>query len=135
MSNLRPRLRSLFNLAPPHLRQWLRAGGDLIFAENSEISRGHKNATVAQQRSNGMINGPRTSIEQTFCKMKWLGRMTNNPTVMKVFKGPPITPLMHCLAFITNCHTCLEGSQVNSYFGCAPPSLEHYCAGGVTPQY
>ena len=134
MSNLRPRLRSLFDLCPPHLAPFLRCGGDLIFGANSEISRGHRDPTVAQQQRNRIMNTPRTSVEHMFAKMGALGQNIANKRVMKVFQGPPLGPLFVCLAFFTNCHTCVEGSLTNIYFGSSPPALEHYLAGGVTPQ-
>ena len=31
-------------------------------------------------------------------------------------------------ALLTNCHTCLYGSQTSRYFNLEPPLLEHYLA-------
>jgi len=134
MSRLRPRLRSLFNCTPPNFAPYARVTGDLIFGANSEVSRGVKDGTPAEKRENAKINAPRTSVEWVFTIMGTLGQITSNKRVMKVFQGPPLGPLFHCLAFFYNCHCCLEGNQINTYFGSSSPTLEHYLSGGVTPQ-
>ena len=36
---------------------------------------------------------------------------------------------------LTNCHTCLYGSQASFYFDCRPPSLEQYVSMGEALPY
>ena len=135
MSRLRQRLRPLFDLTPANFAPYARVGGDLIFAANSEVSRGILLANAAQQRENAKVNGPRTSVEWVFTIMETLGQNILNKRAMKVFQGPPLGPMFHCLAFFYNCHCCLEGNQINTYYGSSSPSLEQYLRGGVTPQH
>jgi hypothetical protein len=44
---------------------------------------------------------------------------------LKVFLQP-VAVYYAVGALLTNCHTCLYGSQTSRYFGIAPPSLEEY---------
>ena len=66
-----------------------------------------------------------------FGKMCTIGQIIEHKRSMKVFQGPPLGPMVECLAFLTNCHTCLEGSQTNVYFGSNPPSLETCLVGSA----
>ena len=36
---------------------------------------------------------------------------------------------------LTNCHTCLYGSQSSLYFNLAPPVLEDYLEGRILPGF
>ena len=81
-------------------------------------------ATPAQRVAQGRMNKPRTEVEHLFTKMSAVAQIMTNKRGLKIFEGPPLGPMMACIAFFTNCHTCLEGSQTCIYFGSSPPSLE-----------
>lgn len=37
-----------------------------------------------------------------------------------------VTKMYATSTILTNCHTCLYGSQTSFYFNISPPQLEHY---------
>ena len=143
-SNLRAHLRSLFDLYPgtPAQCRLLKVYGDLIYAESQEISRGYrKNAAAtpavadAQKRANGKLNGPRTSVEHGFKKIQRCCKRICVKTSMKVMGSKKLQATLANCMFIANCHTCLRGSQINTYFASSPPTLEEYVVGGTTPAF
>ena len=81
--------------------------------------------TPLQHKFNKNMAAVRGSVEWGF------GKITNNFAFldfhrnMKVYLQP-VGVLMFAGAILTNAHTCLYGSQTNSYFHLPPPSLQTY---------
>jgi len=143
-SDLTKHLRSLFDLYPGNVadRRMLRCYGDLIYAETLEISRGYRKdeahtdaQRLAQKAANHLLNGPRTVVEHGFAKIEQRCPRILQKSSLKPMGGKRIQSLLANAMFISNCHTCLRGSQVNAYFASSPPTLEAYVNGGVEPRH
>ena len=81
------------------------------------------------------MNRPRTCVEWGIGKVTQLWRyvdLARNHRVLAASVG--VGKMFRVAAFLTNCHTCLEGSLTGHYFGLAAPSLSDYLRGFVNPQ-
>ena len=82
-----------------------------------------------------MVNSPRTSVEWGFNKIQQRCRRIGVKHSLKTFGELKLQSLMANAAFLANCHTCMRGSQTNTYFASSPPTLEDYVNCGTTPQH
>lgn len=83
------------------------------------------NLTPRQKKVNKMMSRVRISVEWGFAKILQLFPFVDFEKNLKIRKEK--VPLFYKVATIlTNCHTCLYGSQVCYYFECDPPTLEEY---------
>ena len=81
--------------------------------------------TPQQQAFNTAMSSVRMSVEWTFGKIltyfSYLDFKKSNKILLQ-----PIGKYYLVAALLTNCHTCLYGSQTSTFFGVEPPSLETY---------
>jgi hypothetical protein len=71
------------------------------------------------------MSAVRMSVEWGFGKITSLFSFLDFKRNLKLFLSPVGIYYM-VGALLTNCHTCLNGSETGSYFGCYPPTLEEY---------
>ena len=71
------------------------------------------------------MSGVRVSVEWVFGKINqyftYVDFKRNNKILLQ-----PIGKYYAIAALLTNCHTCVYGSQTSSFFEVQPPSLECY---------
>jgi len=79
---------------------------------------------------NRMMCRDRIAVEWGFAKLKNLFKMLTFKSNLKV-RLSPVAMYFFVAVHLMNLHTCLYGSQIASYFGVTPPSVETYMA---TPQ-
>lgn len=83
--------------------------------------------TTQQVAFNRAMSRVRVSVEWTFGKIvtnfSYLDFKKSNKVLLQ-----PIGKYYLVAALLTNCHTCLYGSQTSTFFGVDPPSLETYLA-------
>ena len=106
--------------------------GDPIYSFTSHIWSGFKGArlTEGEEQFNKTLSLVRESVEWGFGKVityfAWLDFAKNQKMFLQ-----PVAKYYVIGAFLTNCHTCLYGSQTSQYFDLDPPSLEHYLTGAI----
>lgn len=81
--------------------------------------------TPEEKRFNLLMNAERISVEWGFGKVATNFAFTNYAPNLKLYLQP-IALYYRVAAILTNCHTCLYGSQTGSYFGLNPPELAEY---------
>ena len=81
--------------------------------------------TPAEQQFNTAMSGVRISVEWTFGKIVQLFAYLDFKKNQKLLLQP-VGKYYIVGALLTNCHTCLYGSQTSEYFGLMPPTLEAY---------
>lgn len=74
---------------------------------------------------NKKMSALRVSVEWGFGKVIQLFPFVDFKKNLKIYKQPVAKYYKVCV-LLTNCHTCLYGSQVCDYFECDPPKLEEY---------
>lgn len=84
--------------------------------------------TDEQQEFNRTMSSARQSVEWCFGKIATNFSFLDFKKDLKILLQP-VAKYYVVGALITNCHTCLYGSQTSRYFQCQPPSLESYLAG------
>ena len=81
--------------------------------------------TTQQKDFNKAMSSVRVSVEWTLGKIvtyfSYLDFKRSNKVLLQ-----PIGKYYLVAALLTNCHTCLYGSQTSTFFGVDPPSLETY---------
>lgn len=81
--------------------------------------------TPPEQEFNRTMSSVRVSVEWTFGKIiqyfAYLDFKKNQKVLLQ-----PVGKYYLVGAFLTNCHTCLYGSQTTTFFGVSPPTLETY---------
>ena len=85
--------------------------------------------TPEEQEFNTAMSHLRVPNEWGFGKVKVLFAYVGWSRSLK----PQLSPIGYywpVAQILTNCHTCLYGSQTSQYFGVRPPSLEQYVARG-----
>ena len=92
--------------------------------------RGHQ-LTQAELNFNRAMSAVRVSVEWTFGKIiqqfSYLDFRKNQKVLLQ-----PVGKYYMVGALLTNCHTCLYGSQTTTFFGVPPPTLEHYLSNQFT---
>ena len=81
--------------------------------------------TVAQKEFNKRMSKVRVSVEWGFGKIAQYFAFLDIKKNQKILLQP-IAKYYLVGSLLTNCHTCLYGSQTSSYFDVQPPSLETY---------
>ena len=81
--------------------------------------------TPAEQEFNTAMSSVRVSVEWTFGKIIQLFAFLDFKKNIKVLLQP-VGEYYIVGTLLTNCHTCLYGSQTSSFFNVPPPSLETY---------
>ncbi len=85
------------------------------------------NLNAQQEQFNTLMSPLRSSVEWGYGKIIGLFAFVDFHKNQKVFLQP-LGDYFCLAAILANCHTCLYGSEVCSFFGCAPPNLEDYLA-------
>jgi hypothetical protein len=85
------------------------------------------NVHADQQAFNKDMSSVRQSVEWGFGKVVSLFAFLDFKKNLKLFLSP-IGKYYPVGVLLANCHTCLNGSLVSSYFECIPPTLEEYLA-------
>jgi len=102
--------------------------GDSGYANQKYIKVGYKNRkrlTQAQKTFNSDMSALRVSVEYGFGKVITLFAFCDFKKNQKLLLQD-LKRQYQAAAILTNCHTCLNGSQVSDYFNCSPPTLEEY---------
>lgn len=81
--------------------------------------------TRNQNKLNKKMSKLRVSVEWGFGKILQLFPFLDFKKNLKIYKQP-VGNYYKVGVILTNCHTCIYGSQVSDYFGCDPPALEQY---------
>lgn len=83
------------------------------------------NGTPDQHEFNKAMSKVRQSVEYGFGKVETYWAFCDFNKNLKLYLQP-VGKLYIVATFLTNCHTCLYGCNVNSLFESHPPSLEDY---------
>lgn len=123
-------LRELDGKFLKHDGTWFCLYGDLGYANQKFIKTGYKNSALnplsQQQREfNRDMSSLRVSVEYGFGKIIQLFAFVDFKKNQKMYLQQ-IKKQYIIAAILTNCHTCLRGSQVTRKFACNPPDLETY---------
>ena len=85
----------------------------------------NRNLTPLQQEFNARMSPLRQAVEWGFGKIvrefAFLDFKKNNKLMLQ-----DVSTMYTTAAILTNCHTCLYGSQTAMYFNIEPPSLDEY---------
>ena len=127
-SQLIPQLREHFNSAdglPYYLY------GDPAYPKCPWMLRPYKgNLTAAEREFNRRISSVRETVEWGFAKVVANWGFVDFVKQQKIRGSACGVGKQYCVAaLLTNCHTCVYGSEVSSYFDCTPPVLEEYING------
>lgn len=101
--------------------------GDPAYGMSRTILAPYRGSQLTQQQQafNSAMSRVRVSVEWTFGKIvtyfSYLDFKKSNKILLQ-----PIGKYYLVAALLTNCHTCLYGSQTSTFFGVDPPSLETY---------
>ena len=83
------------------------------------------NLTAAERDFNKAMSSVRVSMEWTFGKITQLFTFLDFKKNLKLLLQP-VGKYYLVGALLTNCHTCLYGSQTSQFFNVAPPNLDVY---------
>jgi len=84
-----------------------------------------KNINRIERQFNNSMRKARIAVEWTFSKIVKEFAFLNFDKNLKIYLQP--VGMYYLVAgILTNCHTCLYGSQTSKYFNCCPPNLEEY---------
>ena len=86
--------------------------------------------TAEEARLNASMSSARIAVEWGFGKIKTNWAYLDFEKGMKPYQSD-IQKYWPVAQILTNCHTCLYGSQTSNYFRIRPPSLEVYLTMGV----
>lgn len=86
--------------------------------------------TGAEARFNRRMSSARIAVEWGFGKIKNNWAYLDFKKGMKPYQSD-IQKYWPVAQILTNCHTCIYGSQTANYFDCRPPSVETYLAMGA----
>ena len=101
---------------------------DPAYGESAQIVSGLKKVqdlTPLEQQFNTRMAKLRMSVEWGFGKVANYWAFLNYAQDLSVHKSP-IARYFLVAVLLTNCHTCLHGSETSRYFGLAPPKLDEY---------
>ena len=111
-----------------------KANGDpyVLYGDPAYPVRGHllapfrgANITAQQQAFNKDMSGVRVCVEWGYGKIVQYFSFLDFSKNLKVLLQP-VGKLYKVGALLSNCHTCLYGSQTGEYFQLDPPELEMY---------
>lgn len=83
-----------------------------------------------QREFNKSMSSCRQTVEWCFGKISTNFAFLDFKKDIKILLQP-IAKYYIIGALLTNCHTCLYGSQTSMFFACSPPTLENYLAGNL----
>ena len=83
------------------------------------------NINPEQEEFNKDMSKVRQAVEWSFGKVITIFAFLDFKKNLKLYMSP-IAKYYIVGTILTNCHTCIYGSQVGEYFGLAPPSIEEY---------
>lgn len=121
-SDLIQLLASRFNgyADPPHVY------GDLGYPLSKFLITPFKgNLTQRQKKVNKKMSSLRVSVEWGFAKILQIFPFVDYKKNLKICKQK-VAKFYKVAMILTNCHTCIYGSQVGDYFDSEVPSLEDY---------
>lgn len=81
--------------------------------------------TPAEAEFNRAMSSVRVSVEWTFGKIVQLFAFLDFKKNLKLYLQP-VAKYYLVGSLLTNCHTCLYGSQTSTFFTVPPPSLDVY---------
>ena len=81
--------------------------------------------TAEQEAFNRGMSSGREAVEWMFGKIVQIFAFVDFKKNQKLYLQP-IGKYYKVAALLTNCHTCFYGSQVSTYFGLNPPSIQDY---------
>jgi hypothetical protein len=84
-----------------------------------------QNLAPAQEEFNHQMSKVRQSVEYGFGKVEQYWSFVNYKKNLKLFLQP-VGKIYIVSTLLTNCHTCLYRSNVNSLFSSDPPTLHDY---------
>lgn len=100
--------------------------GDPAYPLTPSLIAPHRgNLTADEELFNSQMSKVRQSVEWSFGKIATLFAFMDFKKNMKLYLQP-VGKCYLVAALLTNCHSCLYGSEVSSYFSVAPPALEAY---------
>ncbi len=109
--------------------KWYCFYGDPGYANQKFIKVGYKqrqaNLSEKQKQFNKEMSALRVHVEYGFGKIIKLFAFLDFKKNQKLLLQPVKLQYM-VAAILSNCHTCLNGSQISDYFSCYPPTLEEY---------
>ena len=101
--------------------------GDPAYPLTAHVKRPHRgqHLTAEQQAFNTAMSRVRQCVEWEFGKVVRLWAFLDFNFFFKLYLSP-VGKLYMVGVLLTNCHTCLHGSETSQYFKLNPPSLEEY---------
>lgn len=81
--------------------------------------------TRREKKVNKIMSALRVSVEWGLAKIVQVFPFVDFKKNLKIYKQG-VSKYYKVATILTNCHTCLYGSQVSDYFECDPPMLEDY---------
>jgi hypothetical protein len=101
--------------------------GDGAYPHSAVLQLGYRGNQLSptEQEFNSIMSSLRVSVEWSFGKTVRYFGFCDFSKNQKVFLQS-VSKMYVVSTFLTNCHTCVRGSQVSSFFCCDPPTLEQY---------
>lgn len=84
--------------------------------------------TDADRELNHLLSAIRTPVEWSFHKVHQLWPAIGSFTMNRILRQS-VGSWYLIAALLTNCHTCLHGSETGDYFECLPLTLAEYLDG------
>lgn len=91
-----------------------------------------RNLSQAQKSFNQRMSSMRVSVEWMVAKIYKVCALLRDETKQRL-RESDLKTRFFVGALLTNCHTCLYGSQASMYFRCESPILEDYLRGMFPP--
>ena len=101
--------------------------GDPAYGLTRNILAPYRGAQITDDRQefNSKMSKLRVCVEWGFGKICWLFAFLDFKKNLKILLQP-IGKYFLVATLLTNCHTCLYGSQTGKFFELDPPTLESY---------
>jgi hypothetical protein len=101
--------------------------GDPAYPHRQQLQAPYKGSRLSAQQLefNTRMSMNRVVVEWAFGKVISLFAFLDYKKNLKLYLQP-VAKLYMVGVLLTNCHTCLNGSQTTSKFNVAPPTLDEY---------
>jgi hypothetical protein len=86
------------------------------------------NLNEVEKKYNLEMSALRVSVENIMAKQRNLFRLIDYSKTQKL-RQCPVIEQYYVSMFLMNCHSCIYGNQVASFFGITPPPLQLYLSG------
>jgi len=86
------------------------------------------NLHEVEKKYNLEMSALRVSVENIMAKQRNLFRLIDYSKTQKL-RQCPVIEQYYVSMFLMNCHSCIYGNQVASFFGITPPPLQLYLSG------